>query len=107
MVDVSRVFLDQDNPRHEPFEDQDEVISYLCEFELVLPIAKDIAKNGLNPLELFALLPDGKDTYFAAEAIDDSAQLSFSMIQNWRPQIYVMNLLKPQTTGMKSQKFSL
>lgn len=67
MVDISRVFLDQDNPRHEPFEDQDEVIGYLCDFELVLPIAKDIAKHGLNPLELFALLPDGNDTYFAAE----------------------------------------
>lgn len=67
MVDVARVFLDQANPRHEPFEDQDEVIAYLCDHELVLPIAKDIAKHGLNPLELFALLPDGNDTYFAAE----------------------------------------
>ncbi len=67
MVDVARVFLDQNNPRHESFEDQDEVIAYLCDHELVLPIAKDIARHGLNPLELFALLPDGSDTYFAAE----------------------------------------
>ena len=37
MVDVTRVFLDQDNPRHEPFEDQDEVIGYLCDFELFPP----------------------------------------------------------------------
>jgi hypothetical protein len=67
MIDVSRVFLDEENPRHDPFDDQDEVISYLCSSELVLPIAQDIAKNGLNPLELFALVPEGKDTFFAAE----------------------------------------
>ncbi len=67
MINVDRVFLDQNNPRHEPCNDQDEVIDYLCREEQVLPIAKDIAKIGLNPLELFALLPENEDTFFAAE----------------------------------------
>lgn len=67
MIDFDRVFLDQDNPRHEPFDDQAAVIGYLCHDEQVLPLAKDIAKNGLNPLELFALIPDGDDAYIAAE----------------------------------------
>jgi hypothetical protein len=67
MIRVDRVFLDKHNPRHEPFEDQDDAIAYLCREEQVLPLAKDIVHNGLNPLELFALLPDTEDTYFAAE----------------------------------------
>ena len=66
MVDFDRVFLDQHNPRHEPFDDQDAVIEFLCRDEQVLPLAKDIAKNGLNPLELFALIPDGA-VYVSAE----------------------------------------
>ena len=58
MIDISRVFLDQENPRHEPYQSQDEVIEYLCKEEKTLEIAKDIAKNGLNPLDLFALIPE-------------------------------------------------
>ena len=67
MINFDRVFLDQGNPRHEPFDDQDAVIEYLCHDEQVLPLAKDIAKYGLNPLELFALLPHGDDVYISAE----------------------------------------
>ena len=67
IVDADRVFLDLENPRHEPFEDQDAVIQYLCREERVLPLAKDIVEHGLNPIELFAVIPDGHDAYFAAE----------------------------------------
>ncbi|RUW60378.1 hypothetical protein [Mesorhizobium sp. M7A.F.Ca.US.008.03.1.1] len=67
-IDVGRIFLDHDNPRHEPYETQAEVISYLCKDEMVLPLARDIVRHGLSPLELFAILP-GKvsGTYAAAE----------------------------------------
>ena len=67
MIDCDRVFLDLNNPRHEPFDDQHTIIEYLCHDEQVLPLAKDIVRNGLNPLELFALLPHGEDAYVAAE----------------------------------------
>ena len=67
MISLDRVFLDAENPRHVPFEDQDAVIEYLCRKEQVLPLAQDIAKNGLNPLELFALLSEEDNTYLAAE----------------------------------------
>lgn len=67
MIDVDRIFLDLENPRHEPFEDQDAAIDYLCRQEQVLSLAKDIVENGLNPLELFALLSGGDDVYFSAE----------------------------------------
>ena len=66
-IDIDRVFLDLSNPRHTPFDDQDGAIDYLCRKEHVLPLARDIAINGLNPLELFALLADGDNAYISAE----------------------------------------
>jgi hypothetical protein len=71
-VEVDRIFLDQKNPRHKPYETQAEVIEYLCGHESILSLARDIAENGLNPIEQFALIPDedaGEDplTYVVAE----------------------------------------
>lgn len=71
-VEVDRIFLDQDNPRHKPYENQDEVIDYLCNYESILSLARDIAANGLNPIEQFALIPDDnagddRSTYVVAE----------------------------------------
>ena len=67
MIEVDRVFLDLSNPRHVPFDAEEDVIEYLCRKEKVLSLAKDIVKHGLNPLEHFALIPDGDNTYFSAE----------------------------------------
>lgn len=71
-VEIDRIFLDQQNPRHKPYQTQAEVIDYLCNHESVLSLARDIAKNGLNPIEQFALLhdEDAEDddaTYIVAE----------------------------------------
>lgn len=69
-VEIDRIFLDQDNPRHKPYETQSEVIEYLCNYESILSLARDIVANGLNPIEQFALIPDnddGNDTYIVAE----------------------------------------
>ena len=65
-VEVDRSFLDQDNPRHKSYETQAEVIDYLCNHESILSLARDIATNGLNPIEQFALIPD-------EDAADDAA----------------------------------
>lgn len=67
MIQVDRIFLDLKNPRHEPFEDQSQAIEYLCREERVFELARDIAENGLNPLELFALLKESKSSYVVAE----------------------------------------
>ena len=69
MVDLDRVFLDHENPRHEPYDTQAEVIDYLCRDELVVQLAEDVAKFGLNPLELFALtaIGEGPETYLCVE----------------------------------------
>ena len=57
-VEVDRIFLDQDNPRHKPYDTQSEVIEYLCTHESILSLARDIVAHGLNPIEQFALIPD-------------------------------------------------
>jgi hypothetical protein len=56
-IPVDRIFLDLVNPRHEPYKTEAEVIEYLCREEYVYALAKDISKIGLNPLELFAVIP--------------------------------------------------
>lgn len=72
-VGLDHIFLDPENPRHKPFETEREVIDYLCRHENVRQLAQDIVENGLNPLERFALIPDGnglnndKPMYFVAE----------------------------------------
>jgi hypothetical protein len=72
-VAIDRIFLDVENPRHKPFENQGEVIAYLCKYEDVYPLAKDIVNIGLNPLERFALIPveltesGAESTYTVAE----------------------------------------
>jgi hypothetical protein len=67
MVDFDKVSLDLENPRHEPYGDEEEAIEYLCENEDVLALARDIVSYGLNPLELFGLLKDESGGYFVAE----------------------------------------
>lgn len=57
-VELDRIFLDQDNPRHKPYDTQSEVIEYLCVHESILSLARDIVDHGLNPIEQFALIPD-------------------------------------------------
>lgn len=69
MVDFDKVSLDLENPRHEPYADEEEAIEYLCENEDVLALARDIVTHGLNPLELFGLLKIDSDEYVVAEGI--------------------------------------
>lgn len=68
-VPLGSIFLDLDNPRHVAYETEDQVIEYLCESEDVWPLARDIARIGLNPLESFALIPvrGQKDRYTMTE----------------------------------------
>lgn len=56
-VKVGRIFIDLNNPRHEPFTSEPQAIEYLCRQEGVLPLARDIRRHGLNPLERVALIP--------------------------------------------------
>lgn len=51
-VSLNRLHLDTQNPRHDPLEDEDEIIAQLCKDELVLNLAKDIvARGSLSPFD--------------------------------------------------------
>jgi hypothetical protein len=66
-IDVERIFLYEENPRHEAMESEPEVIEHLCTDEHVYNLARSIAESGLNPLELCGVveLPSsgGKKNY--------------------------------------------
>src|ERR1700730_6460333 len=73
-VPVSRIFLGLSNPRHEPYNAEAKAIARLCNKENVYPLARDIVKHGLNPLERLALVALDKRkgtganvSYYAAE----------------------------------------
>ena len=67
-LELSKISLDLENPRHEPFQNETEVIVHLCEKEkIVLPLAEDIAKNGLNPMDLSAVIKRDDGSFFCAE----------------------------------------
>jgi len=66
-IKLERIFLDLKNPRHEPFETEKEVIAFLCGKEKIFELAKDIAKHGINPFELLALVNDGDNNYTVLE----------------------------------------
>lgn len=69
-VDVSRIYLANDNPRHDPIENEPEIIQHLIAHENVKPLARHIAKVGhTSPLERIAVIehPKIKNAYIAAE----------------------------------------
>jgi hypothetical protein len=55
-IDVERIFLYEENPRHEPLESQPDIIEHLCKDEQVLNLARSIAAEGTNPLEVVGLV---------------------------------------------------
>ncbi|MCM0019245.1 MAG: hypothetical protein NBV67_04570 [Tagaea sp.] len=55
-IKIDRVFLYEENPRHEPIESEPDVIAHLCKDEQVLNLAKSIAEARDNPLELIGLV---------------------------------------------------
>jgi len=56
-VALSRLHLDPRNPRHDVTEDEPSIIEKLVRDEQILPLAEDICKRGLSPLERLAVIP--------------------------------------------------
>ncbi|MBI2727422.1 MAG: hypothetical protein HYX42_14360 [Polaromonas sp.] len=70
IVRVDQIFLDNNNPRHDPIDSEPEIIAYLLKEESVKPLAKSIAKLGsTSPLERVAVVPHPKvkDKFISAE----------------------------------------
>ena len=70
-IDVDRIFLYEENPRHEPIESEPEIIECLCRDEQVYNLARSISEAGLNPLDLLGLVntpgSGAKQNYLAWE----------------------------------------
>jgi hypothetical protein len=55
-IEVGRIFLYEENPRHEPIKTEPKIIEYLCKDEQVYNLAQSIAKVGTNPLDLLGVV---------------------------------------------------
>lgn len=55
-IEVERIFLYEENPRHEPIESEPEIIEYLCRDEQVYNLARSISESGTNPLDPLGLV---------------------------------------------------
>ena len=66
-VKVLDLYLDSDNPRHEPMKDRKEIIAHLIKEEKVKFLAKDIASKGISPLDLPAVVKNEKGNYIVME----------------------------------------
>lgn len=55
-IEVDRIFLYEENPRHEPLGSEPEVIEHLCKNEQVYNLARSISEAGTNPLALLGVV---------------------------------------------------
>lgn len=56
LIEVDRIFLYEENPRHEPLQSEPEIIEHLCKDEKVYHLARSISESGTNPLELLGVV---------------------------------------------------
>lgn len=68
-IQLQHIYLDNTNPRHDPIDNEPELIAYLIAHEQVKPLARDIAKLGTSPLDRFAVTPHpvSKSSYVVLE----------------------------------------
>ena len=66
-LNVLDLYLDPENPRHEPIQNQPEIIAHLLQNELVRNLAKDVAANGLSPLEVIGVIKEKSGQYVVVE----------------------------------------
>lgn len=66
-IKVLDIYLDTDNPRHDPINDQPEIIAHLLKEEKIKNLAKDIAENGISPIELLAVIKGKNNKYTVVE----------------------------------------
>ncbi|SEJ63471.1 hypothetical protein SAMN04244572_04724 [Azotobacter beijerinckii] len=57
-ISIKKIYLDPENPRHDPIEHETEIIKHLIEHEQVKKLAQHIAEVGeISPLEKIAVIP--------------------------------------------------
>ena len=62
-IQLSKLIINPSNPRFSPVQDQDQAIQTMLDREKtsIKFLAKDIAKTGLNPIKIIAVVPQDKD----------------------------------------------
>lgn len=67
-IEIDKLELDLDNPRHGKVSTPEAAIEYLVEKERVIPLALHIAEKGLNPMDLFGVKKRvGQEVYTSVE----------------------------------------
>ncbi len=66
-LNVLDIYLDTENPRHDPIKHQAEIIDYLIKNENVRQLAKDISEHGTSPLELIGVYKNKEGRYISLE----------------------------------------
>lgn len=68
-IALEKIYLDAENPRHGPIENEKDIIDYLIKNENIKDLAKSIAEQGISPIEKIAVIPHPaeKDAFIAAE----------------------------------------
>lgn len=65
---LSKLFIDSNNPRHEPINNEKEIIKVMLEKEGVEALAKDIVSQGsLSPLEIIGVISIEGGNYLTLE----------------------------------------
>ncbi|MEI7298262.1 hypothetical protein WCQ02_39820 [Paraburkholderia tropica] len=68
-IELRRIYLDNTNPRHDPIDNEPDIVAHLIAHEKVKALASDIAEKGTSPLERLAVVPHGRarNSYIAVE----------------------------------------
>jgi hypothetical protein len=67
LLNVLDIYLDTENPRHDPIHEQEKVILHLLDGEKVKSLAKHISIHGVNPLDSVGVVKDEEDNYVVVE----------------------------------------
>lgn len=84
-VRLNQLILHEDNPRFEGVLDEEAAIAALCANEKILELARDVAENGLSPLERFMV--------FLEDPNDDPADANYVVAEGNR-RLCALKLLK-------------
>lgn len=67
LLNVLDIYLDNENPRHDPIYDQNKIIEHLLQDESVKSLAKHISNHGVNPLDSIGVVKDEEDNFVVVE----------------------------------------
>ena len=69
-IRIQKIYLDNNNPRHDPIDNEPSLIAHLVAHEQVKSLAEDIVRQGMmNPLDRLAVIPhlSAKGAFVVAE----------------------------------------